>query len=37
MLVYIFWLMVVLDFFVPGVNIALGWYLLLLVLIALED
>lgn len=33
----IFWICVVLDFFVPGVDIALGWYVLFIVLAALED
>jgi len=33
----IFWVCVVTDLVVPDVDIALGWYLLLIVLSALED
>lgn len=33
----IFWVCVVLDCVVPDVDIALGWYILFIVLAALED
>ncbi|QHZ60073.1 hypothetical protein PJKIFABJ_00137 [Pseudomonas phage PE09] len=33
----IFWVCVVLDCFVPGVDIAIGWYLLFIVLAGLEN
>lgn len=37
MFALLFWVCVILDCFVPGVSIALGWYILLVVLAVLED
>jgi hypothetical protein len=37
MFALLFWICVIIDCAVPGVDISIGWYILLVVLAALED